>query len=356
MGKYGSNSKVKKPRAKVKTGIARVGIFFSLLILFIIGCGDEEKLTLDITKLSGEYLGEPFPFDEAEVFLNGLTDDNHSIPNIAFSPDGEEFYFTLTTLEDETASIMVSYLKNDFWTEPELVEFSTEFNESDPFITNDNKKLFFVSDRPAPGISEDESYFDYNIWYVERMDTGWSEPKFIFEINSNEDEYSPSLTETGKIYFSSARSNSEGYWDIYESEFINGKFVEPRKLLSPVNTKYGEWDPFIFSEDQKMLFVSDRPGGFGGGDIYFCEKNKNGIWKEPVNLGININTNDYEYFPRISYDGKFMFFTRVLINEKYFYQDKAPDTRDPFEYIYLPGSGRSLVYWVMVDSLSVIKF
>lgn len=348
MGKHRSNSKVKRRFNKIA--------FFSTIILLVCyGCsGEEEKYTVDITKLSGEYLGEPFPFENAQVFIDGLVDDSYSIQNLTFSRDGDEFYFTRTTLDNDSATIFVSFYINEFWTKPEPVSFSTQFNESDPFITYDNQKLFFVSDRPAPG--GEESYFDYNIWYVDRLGDNWSDPIYIEEINSEEDEYSPTLSENGTIYFSSARNDSEGYWDIYQAEFVEGKFEIPRKSLYPINTHYRDWDPQISQDEKKILFVSDRPGGHGGGEIYYSIKDNQGMWTDPLNIGDKINTNDYEYFPRISYDNKFLFFTRLLNSEENFYQDKAPDTRDPFEYIYLPEAGRSLVYWIAVDSLSNIIF
>lgn len=355
MGRRGSDKQGKRKKIKDKSRIKSLTLFVPLLILLIVGCGgEEEKPTLDITKFGGEYLGEPFPFNEAEVFLDGLVEAKYSVQNVVFSRDGNEFYFTRATLDNDSATIFVSYLKNDSWTAPKPVNFTTEFNESDPFITYDNQKMYFVSDKPAPNV--EESYFDYNIWYVERKENDWGEPKFLSEINSMEDEYSPSLTEDGKIYFASARTHSEGYWDVYEASMIDGKYTEPKKSLYPVNTEYRDFDPFISKDGKMILFVSDRPRGNGGGDVYICVKDDDGRWVEPVNLGSKVNTNDYEYFPRLSYDGKFLFFTRLVPSEEYFYQDKAPDTRDPFEYIYLPEGGRGLVYWIAADSLSALKF
>lgn len=355
MGKHGSNRFGERKKIKVKSYIETLAFSFVLLILLITGCGGEEKeVALDITKFDGEYLGEPFPYNDAEVFLDGLVAKEYSVQNVVFSPDGKEFYFTRTTLDNDSATIFVSYLKNNSWSLPEPAEFSTEFNESDPFITYDNQKLFFVSDRLVGNI--EESYFDYNIWYVERDNGKWGNPKPLSEVNSTEDEYSPSLTGNGKIYFASARTNSEGYWDIYEADLVEGKYTEPEKSLYPVNTEYRDFDPFISKDGKKILFASDRPKGNGGGDLYLCVKGEDGRWEAPINLEEKVNTNDYEYFPRISYDGNFLFFTRLIPSEEHFYQDKAPDTRDPFEYIYLPEGGRGLVYWIAADSLFPVKF
>ena len=345
MGKHGSDS-------KFNTAIT---VIFFILLIFFSACSSEEKQELlDLTLLSDEYLGEPFPFTKAEIFLYGLVDDQHSIQNVAFSRDGKEFYFTRTTLDADSSTIFVSYLKNDFWSLPIPAPFSSKFNDSDPFISYDNNRLYFVSDRPAP--DTDEHYFDYNIWYVEREDSLWGEPFFIDEVNSIEDEYSPSVSESGTIYFASARDESDGYWNIYYAELTNGKYSEPRKLDAPINSQYRDFDPYIFKNENKILFASDRPDGQGSGDIYISVKAEDGNWKEPINLGADINTNEYEYSPYLSYDNNFLFFTRLITGGEHYYQEKAPDTRDPFTYIYLPEGGRSLVYWFITDSLNGLKF
>ncbi len=345
MGKHGSDS-------KSKTII--VVNFFILLIFFSACSSEEKKELLDLTLLSDEYLGEPFPFTKADIFLDDLVDDQHSIQNVAFSRDGKEFYFTRTTLDTDSSTIFVSYLKNDFWTLPIPASFSGEFSDSDPFISYDNNRLYFVSDRRAPNMNE--YYYDYNIWYVERADSIWGEPIFIYEINSIEDEYSPSVSENGTIYFASARDESDGYWNIYYADITNGKYSEPRKLEAPINSRYRDFDPYIFKNENKILFASDRPDGQGSGDIYISVKAEDGNWKEPINLGADINTNEYEYSPYLSYDNNFLFFTRLITSDEHYYQDKAPDTRDPFTYIYLPEGGRSLVYWIIADSLDALKF
>ncbi len=324
-----------------------------IALLFLAACSSqkEEKL-VDVTKLGGEYLGEQFPYGEAQVFLDNLIKDKYSLQNLVFSSDGKEFYFTRTTIDNDSAIIFTSKLVNDNWTEPEPLPFIDEYSYTDPFVTYDNSRLYFASDRPTP--REGEHYFDFNIWYVERTGDSWSDPKFIFEINSMEDEYFPSLTDDGTIYFSSAREGAEGYWDIYKSEFNDGRFTEPTRLPAPINGGTRDFDPFISNDGSELFFTSEREDGYGGGDIYYSKRIE-GDWSELIALGKKINTNDYEYCPRISYDNKFLFFTRVVQNEENFYQEKGGDTRDPFEYIYLPEAGISRVYWMMKDSLSAFK-
>ena len=324
-----------------------------LLMLFIAACSSErQEEALDLTKLSGEYLGQAYPL-QAETFLEELVGKNSSFQNLVFSNDGKEFYYTQTALDQDSSVILVSSLVNDAWTTPKPLSFiDSEFNYTDPFLSSDANTLYFVSDKP---VNEEDPLFDYSIWYSKKNAEGWETPKILETVYSEEDEYYPSLAENDNIYFSSAREGSEGFWDIYMSRYDGENYLTPARLDEPINSKYRDWDPFIAPDESYILFVSDRPGGFGGGDIYVSFKDEEGKWGEPKNLGGLVNTNEYEYCPKISYDGKYLFFTRLVPGEEDFYQEKGLDTRDPFEFIKLPEGGRSVVYWLSLTDLDVFE-
>ena len=317
-----------------------------ILILLMTACSNSDKQEkIDLTQMWGTYFGESFPGSKAESFLKGLVDEEHSVQNFCFSKDGSEFYFVRTTLDDDSATIFFSKKVNDAWSKPTAVSFSGVYNDTDPFIDSTNNTMYFSSDRPRPG--EKESWFDFNIWAAARKDSLWGTPYLIDSLNSTEDEYYPSVSTDGTIYFASARKESMGYWDIYSFENNSGV----TKVDSPISSKYRDWDPYISPDNKFLLFVSDRPdSGYGSGDIYVSKKTETG-WGTPVNLGDEINTNDYEYCPRISYDGKFLFFTRLEATGENFSREKGVDTRNPFEFEYLPEAGRNVLYWISVDSL-----
>ncbi len=97
--------------------------------------------------------------------------------------------------------------------------------------------------------------------------------------------------------------------DIY-SGTLNGKVISNvKKLNKNINTPYYEGAASITPDGTKLYFVSDRPGGYGGHDIYVSSLNKKGEWDEPVNLGDEINTKYDEESPHIHYDGKTLFFS-----------------------------------------------
>ena len=74
------------------------------------------------------------------------------------------------------------------------------------------------------------------------------------------------------------------------------------------SSRYGSGDPTLSSDGNIMYFVSDKPGGEGGADIYFVKKNKNGKWGKAINLGSNINTKGNEISPFI-YNDEILYFS-----------------------------------------------
>ena len=84
-----------------------------------------------------------------------------------------------------------------------------------------------------------------------------------------------------------------GKIDTVENTLINVEKVKIKKLPP----ESGSGHPAITKNGSTMFFVSDMPGGFGGSDIYFVEKDEKSNWSEPVNLGAKINTKGDELFP-----------------------------------------------------------
>ena len=78
---------------------------------------------------------------------------------------------------------------------------------------------------------------------------------------------------------------------------------------SPINTRYKETGAAVSPDGKLMILSSERPGGLGGGDLYFTRRLSNGRWTEPKNLGEATNTVSNEIAPEITPDGKTLFFT-----------------------------------------------
>src|SRR5439155_36692 len=100
--------------------------------------------------------------------------------------------------------ICVSHRVNGRWTEPEIAPFSGHYRDSDPVLSPDGNRLYFVSDRPAPG----KTTHDFDVWAVDRTTSGWGwgDPRNLgAPVNSSVNEYFASEASDGTLYFASAR-------------------------------------------------------------------------------------------------------------------------------------------------------
>lgn len=97
--------------------------------------------------------------------------------------------------------------------------------------------------------------------------------------------------------------------DIYEATITNDIITALKKLNKTINTPYYEGRVSMTSDGTELYFVSDRPGGFGGTDIYKATRNRRGDWDEAVNIGNTINTAYNENSPFIHPDNVSLFFS-----------------------------------------------
>jgi len=138
------------------------------------------------------------------------------------------------------------------------------------------------------------------------------------KINTVKYEFVPSYTGDGKWayfykYIDPARAKKiNGYGgggDIYAARIVRGAEVDEQKLPAHINTEYWEGHAFVTPDGNSLYFASNRPGGFGGMDIYVSKKNAVGDWLEPQNLGSPINSQYNEITPSFHPDGKRLYFS-----------------------------------------------
>jgi len=102
--------------------------------------------------------------------------------------------------------------------------------------------------------------------------------------------------------------NSYGSCDLYYSNSLGTKWLEPSNIGDVINTSTWESQPVISSDSKKLFFASKRAGGKGGSDIWMSIRLKNNEWSPPINLGDSINTHKDEMAPFLHADGHTLFF------------------------------------------------
>ncbi len=186
---------------------------------------------------------------------------------------------------------------------------NSPYTEHSPVVTADESELYFTSRRklgPNSKLLFDGEY-DENIYVAYRDSAGnWSRVEPLKEINTPSHEATISISHDGtKLFIYRDEDNGS----IYVSDFKNGKWTTPRKLGPNINTPYRETHASLSVDGKTLFFTSDRPGGYGGLDIYVSHLQPDGTWGPAKNLGPTINTDKDEEGPFIFYDGKTLFFS-----------------------------------------------
>ena len=252
------------------------------------------------------FLGQSPPGTEPVLFAPGIVSTDTREWSMAATPNGTEIFFGLSSLA--ATAILHTAIVDGRWTSLEVAEFSGEFDDFDLTMAPDGNRVYFTSDRPQKPGGEVPQYVD--IWYVDRTPDGWGQPVRLPEpISSPHRELYPSQSKNGEVIFFSNRPGGYGGSDLYSAALKSDGFGPPRNLGPNVNTEAGESDACISPSGDFVVFTSSRDGGFGRGDLYITFKEDDGTWGPAENLGPAINTEYTEFCPSISGDGRYLFFT-----------------------------------------------
>ena len=248
---------------------------------------------------------------QVELAFSELFSEYQNIRDFSMTSDGTVVYFTAQSLLEEVSIIVQATKKEGSWITQQLITPSGKFKDLEPFLSPDGLKIYFASNRPLNNASEVKK--DFDIWYLERksMADKWSEPINIgAPINSESNEFYPSVSNNGNLYFTSDRPNSKGKDDIYKSEWSSNAYQTPISLSDSINTDGYEFNSFISPKEDFLIFSGyNREDGIGSGDLYISSKLENGEWGYAKNLGESINSDKMDYCPFIDFKTNTLYFT-----------------------------------------------
>jgi outer membrane protein OmpA-like peptidoglycan-associated protein/tetratricopeptide (TPR) repeat protein len=206
--------------------------------------------------------------------------------------DGKELIITRRTRNAADEDFYSSNQVDGIWrnAEPLKGKVNTLFKEGGQQITPDGKWMVFSAKDYPEGLGS------FDIYLSVQSDNGWSERIHAGNaINTEYWESAPCLSPDKKqLYFSSDRPGGYGGTDLYVSTLMaNGKWSTPQNLGPNVNTPGDESCPFMHADNQTLYFNSNGHLGYGGTDLYLTQKTNQGF-SVPQNLGYPINTIDDE--------------------------------------------------------------
>lgn len=190
---------------------------------------------------------------------------------------------------------------------------NTQDDEYLPALTADYRMLVFTRRSPRNAQTERGLDFEEDFFYsdYDTMELDWGPAHRMPEpLNSHGNEGAQTISHDGRVVIFTACGRNEKEHtgcDIYMSVRQGGRWGKPRNMGAPVNSRYWESFPSLSIDGYTLYFASNRPGGYGGTDIWCCTLEE-GRWSEPKNLGPDINTRGNETAPYIHFDDQTLYF------------------------------------------------
>lgn len=207
------------------------------------------------------------------------TSGNEFGPNLIITPDFNDIYFTLLYASDASGDFQINFISNlseANFTDPKEVSFlNSEFDDLYPCFNSDNTRIYFCSNR------EEDNFDFYSVNVDPEMDLeSLLSDDAEYEINkekalsSTADDKCPFIF-GNKMVFASNREGGYGGFDLYYCTYENGKWSQPINFGEGINSEFDEYRPILIDEgvsymQTMMVFSSNRTGGKGGFDLYFA--------------------------------------------------------------------------------------
>lgn len=239
-------------------------------------------------------------------------------PNADYAPvislDGNSLYFTSRRqwdgvpdgkfrdpmLYDLPEDIFVSFADFDGeWTDPIRLDFCIDsLNEATIGVSADERRIFVYEDRSGGG----------DIYFSDILDNGHfdqMEKLRYSELNSEYWETHCTMTPDGQhLYFASDRPGGYGGRDIYRlTRLPNGEWSKAQNMGPEINTPYDEDSPFIAVNNKTLYYASNGPESMGGFDVFVTFRDGENNWSEPANMGYPINSTGDDIYYTTTVDG-----------------------------------------------------
>lgn len=279
----------------------------------------EAKMLMEWSEEICKLINNPVPFNPKLVKgISSQLDDYL----VSLSPDNEIAYYTRKTKDYQISGyksepafqekFYYSYriADNVFDNGKEMpYPFNRNENEGGATITGNNKELIYTV---CKMVTSPRQYYNCDLYSSKNIKGYWTDIVPLERVNRPDTwESMPSVTADGReLYFVSNRPGGVGGYDIYKSfKDENGEWSEPINVGEHINTPGDEKSPFIHTDTRTLYFSSNGRPGVGGYDIYYVKLNDNNEKPEVKNIGYPINTENDEIGFIVSIDGKYGYFS-----------------------------------------------
>jgi len=137
-------------------------------------------------------------------------------------------------------------------------------NDSDPALTPDGLTLYFQSDRAG-------NMGDIYVATRSSLGADFGSVASVDAVNTADDDTQPALDVDGSLWLASTRAGGQGGYDLFRAAPSAGTFAAP-VAETELNSTEDDWSPTLTADGLTIFFASTRGGGQGGYDIYFASR------------------------------------------------------------------------------------
>jgi hypothetical protein len=243
---------------------------------------------------------------------------------------------------------------------------NTNYPEYVPLVWSVNGSLIFTSRRNGStgGLKDPYGRFYEDIYIAQKTGQSWTKPEPLSnEVNTETHDACVALSPSGTdllIYRTDAKQTGG---DIYISHFDGTKWSAPEMLGPEINSEFLEASACFSADGNEIIFSSNRPGGFGGKDLYRVRRFMNGKFSLPYNLGPGINSREEEDAPFIDKNDNTLYFSSRGHNSmgEYDIFRSAYDS-DNFKWLHAENLGAPInstnddIYFMKLDDKPIALF
>jgi hypothetical protein len=242
-----------------------------------------------------------------ELLAPGVVSTRHNETSATLSPDRGTLYFTRGDLASADTVILSARWRDDRYHDVQVASFSGVWKDSEPHVSPDGRRLYFVSNRPVtrgePALVATRGRLNFpgaNLWYVELEGNLPGEPVHIGgEIARVPMVYNPVTAANGNLYFSAHREDAGPGYQIYMARPEGSGWSTPSRLELGKGVQANHMDPAIDPRERFILFAGDEGDSVGSADIYIAFRTSTGKWGTPIRLPGEVNSMYLENAPSL---------------------------------------------------------
>lgn len=235
------------------------------------------------------------------------------------SPDGKTLYFTRGNHPENTGSpsrqdVWYSTLnENGSWSKAQNIQapINNKFDNAVVGVSGGGNTLFLIN------IYHPDGTMSNGLSKSVRNASGWQQPvesKIVNHYNRHKNNYTEFAVSPDErtLILSVERLDTQGDKDLYVSFMqSDGNWSEPKNMGNLINTAAYEGSPFIAADGKTLYFTTTGRSGYGEGDIFMSKRLDDTWlnWSEPLNLGPDINTEQWDGFFTVPASGDYAYFS-----------------------------------------------